>query len=354
MKTAILKLSAQEILAETNPFNIFSWDFVSSHTEYGLLSKRWHPDICHESEATEVFIHIKGLYEQVKEKREGRTTTGGAIELESLEGKKYRVRYKKMARFELGVMYIADTVVVYVVEKEYDYLYTNAISVISNDLKFSSPKIEKEVSRYLPAITSHFETTDEKLVLVVKKTPDLLCLKDVLAHFEDNIDMRHAAWIISSLYNLACYFKHIGIVHCGISTDSYFISPVYHSGAMLGGWWYATKEGESLIGVSSKNYSAIPVDVIESKKAEARIDSDLIKMVGREAMGDRKGSSLLNLGGKLRPLVNWLMIPSTGDTTAEYASWYDRVLVDTFGKPKFIELKLTVDDLYKEYRGRKE
>ena len=152
--------------------------------------------------------------------------------------------------------------------------------------------MKDEIKRFLPEIHSELVTAD-RFVMVIKKTPDMLLLRDVITHFGGKLDPKHVAWVVSRIYNLTCYLKYAGIVHSGISLDSYFISPEFHSGALLGDWWYATETGKKLTALPGITASFCPNDVLKAKLADEKIDLEMTRVVGRELLGDIIGSKLL-------------------------------------------------------------
>src|ERR1035437_3968236 len=205
----ILKLTAAEIIAVTKPEQLYTGDAVIAEIEYRKLSRIWHPDRKPLGSDT-VFAQISTLYHKGMEKlKAGTWETPGLFIYTDLKGKKNEIKYKKHHVFELGDMYIGDYTITYLIHKDSQDLFDNAKRVIKG-FKYANDKMQTEVSRYLPVIHSENETAD-CLVLVVKKTPDLILLRDVLDHLKGKIDPKHVAWILNTIYNLACYLKFSGL-----------------------------------------------------------------------------------------------------------------------------------------------
>jgi hypothetical protein len=149
------------------------------------------------------------------------------------------------------------------------------------------------------------------------------------------------AWIGSGMHHLACYLRWAGLVHMDVSPDAVFVSPSLHRVALLGGWWFATKEGRRIASLPARTHDFLPWSVRSSKRATFAIDLETIRATLRELLGDLGGSPLQGPD----ELVRWLSLPATGEPVDAYRGWY-AALERTFGKRKFVELKLDAADLY--------
>ena len=79
-----------------------------------------------------------------------------------------------------------------------------------------------------------------------------------------------------------------------------------------------------------------------------KIDAELIRAVGRELLGDGVGSKLLSDPNIPNALLNWVRTAAIGDAYKEYEEWSKKVLKDSFGERRFVELKIQASDIYKE------
>ena len=339
--------SAAALLAipPTAPERLFSGDAEQARTEYRALVALWHPDRCAHTEATEVFQHLNRLYAAaVDQLRAGRWQTPGLLRLQANDGTEFRIRYRKEHAFELGRMLIGDSIVAYVIAAEHADLFQNALDAIDR-LPCADPRMAAEVGRYLPEIVRHFETGEGR-VLVLRKTPDRVLLRDVLDHCGGRMDARHVAWIVSSLLNLACYLDYARLAHNAILADTWFVSPERHSGALLGGWWYAVRQGERMTAAPAAALQYAPFEVTARRCGDIRTDLELIRALGRELLGDASGLRLARDKAAPQPMLDWLRLPAGDSPRHEYQTWMRQVLPDSFGERRFVKLDITVNDLY--------
>jgi hypothetical protein len=243
-------------------------------------------------------------------------------------------------------MWIGEHSVSFQVDSEHVDLFRRGYRSIAN-LRFADDAMALSMSGSLPQIVECFETSQSD-VLTLRKTPDQLLLSDVLSYFSGRLEpIGHVGWIMNVLLNIACYLECMGLVHNAIQANSVFISPLRHSGMLLGGWWYAARAGTPITAVPADCLGVMPPDMMRTKRSANRFDLELIKFLGRGLLGDGDGAHLALDKTLPQPLVKWLLLPSRGKATADYRDWKYTVLPESFGAPKFIELTLTGKDLYK-------
>jgi len=336
------KYSEREILTITNPCVLYPNDLDEAKEIYKRLAFLFHPDKNPDSlSGGKAFAHIKNLYDEVLVLIEkGSWEIPGVLEFTDELKRKYKLIYKKKHAFELGQMYINNSLVAYNVEAKYQTLFINAIHRMTV-LEYKSDKTKAEMSRYFPVIKANMKLSDGSYLLILEKTPDVLLLKDVLDYYNRTsypIEWsKHIAWIQSRMYNIMSYFYVSNVVHNAISPETIFISPEFHSVCLYGGWWYAVKKGEKMISIPAKLYNLIPPIVKTSKIAHYSTDIELSKAVSRECL--TKVTAPV-------PFTNWLKFSSNENPIEEFKTWQEKVLIDSYGKRKFIELKLTGDMIY--------
>lgn len=326
------------LLEVQSPGEIFSGDKNSLKSEFDKLVKKYHPDVNKSSNANEEFIHLQRLYLSAQY-----AINGDFWETKNtLRFANYRVKFFRKVDIDIGKMYVGDTHVTFIIDKNYEKLWSNAKSII-NGFTYVSDKMKQEMSRFLPKIKTSLVLNDS-YILVLEKTSDLILLRDIPIASIPNMD-KHIAWIISSLYNILCYFEISGITHNDINLDTYFISPKYHSGVLLGGWWYSCHMGKKLLSVPISSYELFSHTMRKTKIANNELDKELLKALGRELLGDRGGTKLLS--NKVAPMsfINWLRCSSSKSSIKEYALW-DKVLEESYGPKKFIPMNLNAKDIY--------
>ena len=80
-----------------------------------------------------------------------------------------------------------------------------------------------------------------------------------------------------------------------------------------------------------------------SSEAEVREAQALRYQVFAVEMGAR----LARAGAAPAPMIDWLRLPASNDPIEDYRTWRTRVLPDSFGARRFVELPLTQSDIYR-------
>ncbi len=350
MITDYASLSAAALLAipEDRPERLFAGGLDDIKKAYRLLAMKWHPDRSSEPLALSVFQHVQRMLESAETKIAlGDWPGRGLVKLAATDGKTYQIDYLRRHRFELGAMYVSATVVAFEIDRAHADLVGNAERAIPN-LSFAGDAMRAQIAPQLPAFpfAGAFETPNA-YVVVMRKRPELMLLRDVLDHVGGRLDPRHAAWVVSSLLNLCCYFQYAGITHNALSPDTCFISPPAHSVAVLGGWWYAARSGESMAAAPARTLDWAPRALRASKRADIRTDLELVRATGRELLGDISGVRLGRDSDAAQAMIDWLRLPASSDPIEEYRTWRSQVLHDSFGVRRFAELPLTQSDIYR-------
>jgi len=345
MHADLAHLSAATLLAipSEHPERLFGGSAGDIKQAYRLLAMKWHPDRSTDPDAHTVFQHIKCLYEQTGVPS---APGNGQLQLTALDGKRYDINYLRCHRFELGSLYMAGTVAAFVIDRDHADLVQRAERTIAG-LDYANDGMRSQVAPHLPAypFAGAFQTASA-YVIVMRKSPDQLLLRDVLDYFGGRLDPRHVAWVVSSLLNLCCYLQYAGIAHNALSLDTCFMSPQAHSVAILGGWWYAAGAGMPMVAAPASTLDWGPHDLMATKCSSIRTDLELVRAIGRELLGDIGGSRLAGDNDVPRAFAHWLRLPASNDAIDEYRTWRTQVLHDSFGARRFAELPLTQSDIY--------
>lgn len=329
--------AGDKILSAKKCGDLFSKaDKATVSLEYRKLAKQIHPDVCNLQNAEEIFKHLNDLYEEALNLiSQNQWEISNMMLLRDIRGRMYRVRYLASFPFELGTVYIGDLSVTYILDKENNCFFENAIHQISS-LKYANSDMQKEISRYMPNIRYQFKSEDGRYCIILDKTSDVFLLSDVLNFYGGSMPNRHAAWIISRLCNLCCYFDYLDIAHNGLTLQTCFISPEYHTVLPLGGWWYAMGDGKKMLGVPKAIYDVMPVKAKGEKESSKRTDLEAAKLIGRQ-ITDKSSAP--------KPMLDFLF---SGTSTAikEFEKW-NKALDASYGKRQFIEMKIDKRDIYK-------
>lgn len=329
----------KEILSMKEPYELFKSDNEDIRKEYIELMKIYHQDLHYNSKLyIDVCSKINELYNKaLQECNEGIRIENNLVKLKGTDGKSYSMKYNICHSFELGEMYIGSNTVMYVLQKEYDYLNYNYIEKLKS-IKYANKCMKEEFIKYIPKIIKKINTK-EKSILIIEKSKDLYSLREVLNFYNKKIPSRHVAWILNSLYNIACFIKFNNLNHNGITIDNYFISPKNHYGALLGGWWYTTYKNEEMQGVCKDVYDVMSDYIKESKVSNTTLDLECIKLIGRTILGDKTGINLLLDNSIPKELTLWVRGACSNNPYKEYEN-YNKILDSAFGKRKFIEMKI--------------
>lgn len=346
---SIENLTATEILKVPldSPENLY---VVKNEAElkklYRKLSMKWHPDRQeNHSDTSLVFAHLQVLYEKaLKRMNSGIWTNKNELIIKSDTGSEFELKYVKKESFELGQKYIGNSYVMWIFEKENNDLAQRMLNIIKG-FKYPNDKMKKEISKNLPILKKEFYSGG-KQVIIVEKSKDEICLKDLLNYFNNKIPPKHVAWILSCLYNLSCYLDYSKIMQGGISSENIFVNPNEHSLSLLGGWWYAHKDEEKLIALNKTAVDIAPPKIIDKRVADKVLNLEMIKLLGRELLGDKTGVYLLKDKDIPMPLIQWLRDASGKSAFKDYEFWQNYVLKNSFGVRRFTKMEVKPSDIY--------
>ena len=327
---------------------IFPSDPAEARALYRRLMRRWHPDGNPDPQATAVTATIQVLY---RRSRSATPSTLPTVDIVDEHGRHFRFKALDQQPFELGVFLRARRRIAWHVRTEHVAL-AQAFARRAQGWQFSHPEMRAQMAPLLPRLDAVVVGPDAAL-LVLHRDPGLVRLRDVIGHFqtqEGGMPARHAAWIVSGLYHLACYLEISGVVHQAISIDTVWIHPQQHSVHLLGGWFHTREQGEPVQTLPLSSMDCVDRRYRQEKCADARLDRALVRAVGREILGDRQGLRLpLDLPSPLREA---LCLPGGSSALADYRHWRE-ALAAAFGPPTFVPMPLTASNLYKEnFDGR--
>lgn len=327
----------ENILSCKHCEEIFKNDVIKNKEIYKILVKQFHPDINNDSRAEQAFKNIQTLYDEAKMKiKNGTWQTDKKIYLTSISGKKVSLKYLSVKSFELGKIYIADTHILYLIDKKYKRYYENAIKQIKS-LKYKDSDMKNIFEKLVPKIKDSFETSNGEYVIVLTKSPNEYMLSDLLIKNKSKLTDRHVAWIISRLNNINCFLSYNNIVHNGITVDNCFINPDNHTISLYGGWWYSVLENQKMIGTTSEIFSIMPIKNKTEKIASRTTDTESIKYLAKKILYNEKSTP--------KPFIYWLNLGASNNAIEDFKSW-DDALIKSYGKRTFVSLDISKENIY--------
>lgn len=346
----VVSLTADHILAIplTEPERLFSAP-EAAKAEHRELVRHWHPDLNRAPLAAKVAAHVNALYEAAAAMiARGKWQRPNEIELVGTDGKPRRIKYRKRHTFELGEMLIGARILAFIVDRRHEDFLIDGLRMIGS-IRFPTNQMRTDLEKYFPKVEKHFDTADHS-VIVLSKTDDVVLLRDLIAQQGGKLDPRHACWVISSLLNLACFLEITGRTHNGLTPDTVFVSPKYHTALLLGGWWYAADVGKPIRALPPAVHKLASRGFLAAKKADHSLDLASIRAIGRACLGDEAGSGFRGRTDVPKPLADWLLLPGPKSAIKDYTIW-PKVRTDSFGPRKFVPLTVSFDDVYPKTGG---
>jgi hypothetical protein len=320
--------------------------------EYLAMVRQWHPDHCHESvtgdEASQVTAHINALYDAACEavKRGIWHPRGGGEML--IRGKDERTRvikFRAKRGFEIGDVLIGTEMIHYMIPKEHDGLVLAGLRAIGG-IRYPTPEFRTSLEPHLPNVVKHFETLDAGThVISIRKSANDVTVADLTAHLGGRIDPKHAAWLVSGMLNLLSFLSVSKMTVNGLTPDTVWVNPLRHTVSFLGGWWYGAEAGKQISHLPPFCHRLAPGSMIKGKRANAILDLECARAIGRFALGDVTGGSFRLRDDIPAPITEFLRSPSHGNPIAEYEGWY-KSLETAYGPRRYHELKVTGNEVY--------
>lgn len=342
-------LSAADILAlpEQDARKLFAGE--AGALNYRRLLRRWHPDRNPDLKAGDVFVQVQRLYGRARG-LPGKQAGRSHLLFTTNDGKTFRFApLREQEPFELGSVLLGRGKIAFLIQPDHRKMAEQTCLRLKT-LKYSSAEMRTQLAPSIPLLHSALAGPKGTLILL-EKEPDEIRLSDLTTHLLSSgktIEAVHVGWILNCLYNLACYLSHAKVAHHAITPENIWINPAAHSVRLVGGWWYCREFGDTVHFLPASAAAAAPRSYLEKKTSSARLDLELIKMVGRHCLGDSSG---MNLAGAPPAITQFLRLPATTAAVEEYRAWKG-ALLSSFGPPKFVPLEVSHSDVYKEnYHG---
>lgn len=337
--------SEHEIMAAQRPEDIFTMDSSIIEQEKEDYVSRFKPVEYRAIQNFSVTRKVLLLYEEAIIKLNDGWDEH-EVSICSKSGERYNIHYTNRSEFKLGQMYTTRKYVIYIVEKKYKKYYEN---YIDKTKRYSKPdKHIWEIVQYaVPDVSEHFETSDGKFCIFIKKPCEIYSLREILDYFDGSLRPEYVASILTRLYYFACYMSLTESTHNGITLDNLFFAPgrkleegenyTVHDMRIVGvygGWFFTTYLDEQISGVPREVYEVMPEECKNSGYSSFEVDELSIKQVGKDLLGSREDVP--------NALIKWLNTNQVAKNAyTEFSNW-EKVRLDAFGKRRFVNMDVSI------------
>lgn len=305
--------------------------------QYKKYCKLLHPDVNNDPRATDAFARLGQLKElAVQALQSGHWEEDNIVYFQrpgTLNTLKIEYLYHQTT--DVCEYYVTKGHVVYVFDIKRKKYYDNFVKWAKN-FKFKTDPMKEHFLPLLPMrYIDTFETKDKYIVSCAKEE-DVYPLRAVIDNFwKGNIPGEHWTWITSRIMEMINFLNYHDIVLNGLDLDSLFICPKLHTLCLLGGWWFATKTDEPLIGTTSKIWANMPPKAKANRIGDPLTDIESMKALGRE------------FGTNCPQAIREYFESGSGQAFSEWQKW-EQAMTKGYGKRKFVELNATDKEIYKK------
>ena len=313
-------LTKEKILGAKFSTDIFPMDEGAATTLYYSEIKKWHPDVCEDADATDVFIKLSMLHKIHSKFFMDHPGMPGHGEVQHT------------FKHELGnCMIQPDRIMLGLNPGAYE-LVKHGVRILSKMCEYPSEKFKKEMGKYFPD-----QLTLVSNMVFIRKNPRTYPIKLVIDYFKGKIPPVHVAWIMNSIYNTLCYVEVMkNSTFNGITPMNLFIDPAAHIVVFTMGWWHAATHPDPVKCLPRANYFT---------DKDLNIDMESARLLALEMLGDRSGVRLHSDPDIPKPMLHWLMGPPQDTIMDSFVGWSDAVH-RSFGPRKFIEMKIDDSIIY--------
>lgn len=308
--------------------DIFPDDISIAQPLYMALMLKYHPDKCSDPRAAEASAVINELFGKLKKvntfKEKIFHGSSHAIEI------KYLMEMKQ----EYGMEYISDNCVYFFIDNASAYCFVH--SKAKSELFFKeylSQQVLAQAEVFLPSVSRVFDVNDGLVIETFKRRGELP-LSKVLDFYGGCIDSRHAAWIISRLLGLCCYAEVRGIVWNCLAEENLLIEPAEHTVRVGGGWWFASNEGEKMVGIQSGLYDNLSSLSKTDGIARHITDLESVKALARRILPKEAPSAIRDYSESV-----------CSSTAFEEMEKWERAIIKGYGERRFTHLNIRLPDI---------
>ncbi len=336
-----MSMTARKILGMTrrDAQSMFPGDEKQKRKAFAKLLSRWHPDVCADPRAADVFAHIVELRDQVldsKRKAEFQRV------LTTADGRRLRISPLNILSVDQGEVIVNKNTISTIFPGRYRELGRREAALIRG-FSFADEKMKDQMEPFLPRVIRSEELENGDLVVIVRKGPREILLSDLLAS-EGKMPEVHAAWLCSGLMNICAWLEYAGLVHGAIAPENILIDPERHRVRLAAGWAFATTVGERPLALPARTLSLLPRLALKHEPIDTRCDRELVRKTLRESLADPTGTNgaVFALPTTISAWINGSPAKTAID---DYARW-QFALENGWGRRKFVEYLVEAADVY--------
>ncbi len=329
----ILKMSRRDILS------MFPGEEAQQRKGFVQLLAKWHPDVCADPAAAEVFAHIVKLRDQTFSRKpmsrfERTLVTAG--------GRKLRISPLNILKADQGEIIVNRNTLATLFPAKYCELARAEAEVIQR-FRYADEEMKAQMAPFLPRVLRREELANGDLLVIVRKGPREILLSDLLAR-EGRMPEAHAAWLCSGLMHICAWLDYAGLVHGAISPENILIDPESHTVRLAAGWAFASRAGRRPQALPARTLSLLPRLALRHETVDSGCDRELVRKTLREALGDPAGTNGAVFA--LPPAISaWVNGAPADSAVEDYARWQS-ALETGWGPRRFVEYPLEVADIY--------
>lgn len=334
-------MTAQEILNLTrrDALSVFPRDDTQRRSAFMRLFSKWHPDVCDDPLATDVFAHLVDLrnmtVDSIRKQRFERS-------FETADGRRLRAAPLNVLTVDQGEIIVNKNTITTRFPEKYSKLAQQELEAI-HLFRFADEEMRTQMEPFLPRILRTEDLEDGGLLVIVRKDPREFLLYDLLMH-KGGMQAVHAAWLCSGLMNICAWLEYAGLVHGAISPKNILINPETHTVRLATGWAFATRAGGRPLVLPARTLSLMPRLSRRHETVDNGCDRELVRQTLREALGDRTGTNgaVFALPAEISAWVNG---PPARTAVEDYALWRT-ALEKGWGRRRFVDYPVDVAEVY--------
>jgi len=316
--------------------DFFSKSEIAIKNKYREYAKLIHPDVCKLPNAEAAFQKLNELYSAALEAIQNGTWK----KKNCLQINNEVIEYKNESHFELGMRYSGSNKLVFIFDPDKS-IWCNRFIASRPSLANDPDKMKKIYSCRMPRFIKRVLVSNgaSQEAIILAKEPSEYPFDLFLKTYENQLDGRDIAWMISRMIDLCCFLYTHDIVHNGITIDSLYIDPEQHSMHLYGGWQYAVPIGGKMTGTTKEIYNLMSSVSKTTKEATPTTDIESVKLIARMLCKKAKDIPI--------DILKWADSGSSDDPIKEYRNWND-TLTKAYGTRQFKIFHADAVQIYSE------